>query len=160
MRRRLVVIATDPADVVRYAGGWLFDRALAGWDVRVLTDVRADTRPLRILGARPFDLESALAAPVRGPRPDAFGVSAELYATDPRVRDLVRDGLDWGVSDCRLWSEHWCGMDGEDTERHRLSAAARAFKTHALLAAAAPLSDAVPTESFRRAGALHPSPAG
>lgn len=33
---RLDVIATDVADVVRSAGGWLYDRVGAGWEVNVL----------------------------------------------------------------------------------------------------------------------------
>jgi len=31
VRYRLDVVAADVADVVRFAGGWLFDRAMAGW---------------------------------------------------------------------------------------------------------------------------------
>jgi hypothetical protein len=30
------VVAADVIDVVKFAGGWLFDRAMAGWDVTVL----------------------------------------------------------------------------------------------------------------------------
>ena len=51
MRYRLDVVAADVADVVRFAGGWLFDRAMAGWDVTVLVADHPDERPLRILGA-------------------------------------------------------------------------------------------------------------
>src|SRR6201999_4509172 len=36
LRYRLDVVAADVADVVKFAGGWLFDRAMAGWDVTVL----------------------------------------------------------------------------------------------------------------------------
>ena len=36
MRYRLDVVAGSVVDVVRFAGGWLFDRAMAGWDVSVL----------------------------------------------------------------------------------------------------------------------------
>ena len=80
MRYRLDVVAASVADVVRFAGGWLFDRAMAGWDVTVLLTDRVadhrDERPLHILGAQTLDLEDALAAisipgskPVPGPRP-------------------------------------------------------------------------------------------
>jgi hypothetical protein len=54
LRARLTVIASSLAEVVRYAGGWLFDQAMAGWDVAVLTADHADPRPLRILGARAY----------------------------------------------------------------------------------------------------------
>jgi hypothetical protein len=36
MRYRLDAVAADVVDV-KFAGGWLFDRAMAGWDVTVLT---------------------------------------------------------------------------------------------------------------------------
>jgi hypothetical protein len=159
MRWRLVVVAPDPVEAVRYAGGWLFDRALAGWDVQVLTEHRADSRPLRILGARPLDLESALTSPVRGPRPQAIAVGADRYASDARIRQLVRAALDDGVSDCRLWSGQWtsAGGEGDGAVRHRLSTAARAFKAQALAALAAPVEADGITETFRRAELLHPS---
>lgn len=53
MKYRLDVVASGVVDVVRFAGGWLFARAMAGWDGTVLlTDVsgRTDARPLQILG--------------------------------------------------------------------------------------------------------------
>lgn len=152
-----MVVAPDPVEAVRFAGGWLFDRALAGWDVHVLTEDGADSRPLRILGARPLDLESALTSPVRGPRPAAIAVAAELYESDTRIRRLVRAALDDGVSDCRLWSDRWAAVDGEGAVRHRLSTAARAFKAQALAAVAGPVDADGTTETFRQAGLLHPS---
>jgi hypothetical protein len=157
MRRRLVVVAPDPVEAVRHAGGWLVDRALAGWDVQVLTEERADTRPLRILGARPLDLEAALKASVRGPRPRAIAVGADLYRSDARIRRLVRAALNDGVSDCRLWSDQWTAIDGDGAVRHRLSTAARAFKAQALAALAAPVGADEVTETFRQAELLHPS---
>ena len=36
MRYRLDVVAANVADVVKFAGGWLVDRVMAGWDVTVL----------------------------------------------------------------------------------------------------------------------------
>ena len=61
MRYRLDVVAADVADVVKFAGGWLFDRAMAGWDVTVLVADHPDERPLQILGVQIVDLEYALA---------------------------------------------------------------------------------------------------
>jgi hypothetical protein len=52
MRYRLDVVASSVVDVVRFAGGWLFDRAMAGWDVSVLlTDLadHPDGRPVQAL---------------------------------------------------------------------------------------------------------------
>jgi hypothetical protein len=60
-RPRMTVLAESPAGAVRAAGGWLFDRALAGWEVRVLTLLPGDRRPLQILGAHPYDDPSGTA---------------------------------------------------------------------------------------------------
>jgi hypothetical protein len=157
MRPQLVVIAPDPAEVVRSAGGWLCDRAMAGWDVGVLTESHADPRPLRILGARAFDLEVALSSSVRGPHPQAIAVSAELYASDSRIRRMVCDALDDGVAECRLWVDCSAAPAEEDDEQHRPSAAARAFKAQALAALEASGEASEVTETFRRARLLHPS---
>ena len=58
MRYRLDVIAASAADAVHSAGGWLYDRAMAGWEVTVLLPQSCDSRPLRILGVGAMDLES------------------------------------------------------------------------------------------------------
>jgi hypothetical protein len=154
MRRRLVVIAPTTLDAVRFAGGWLFDQVISGWDGTVLATDHADPRPLHILGAGAGDLEWALDAPAWGQRPDAIAVDADLYGSDPRVGRLVRDALAGGVADVRMW-----GAGGGRPVQHRLSAAARAFKAQALAAAAA-ADPAGPTEAFRSGRPLQQAPAG
>jgi hypothetical protein len=152
------VIAPSAVDAVRYAGGWLFDRVMAGWDVTVCTADHADARPLRILGARAVDLESALASPLRTAKPKALAIDARLYGSDPRVRRRVHEVLDGGVSEVRIWGDE-CPADFggvSDSVQHRLSVAARAFKAHALAAAAAPTDSIDGTELFH-SGQL-PSP--
>ena len=57
LRYRLDVVAASAVDVVQSAGGWLYDRVMAGWEVTVLLPHGCDTRPLRILGVRALDLE-------------------------------------------------------------------------------------------------------
>ena len=49
-RYRLDVVASSVDDVVVSAGGWLFDRAMAGWEVNLLIAEPSDARPLQILG--------------------------------------------------------------------------------------------------------------
>ncbi|MEU6753652.1 hypothetical protein ABZ914_46130 [Spirillospora sp. NPDC046719] len=147
------------ADAVRCAGGWLFDRVAAGWDVTVLTADHADPRPLRILGARPADLQCALSSPVRGPRPRAIAVCGGLYGSDPRVRRMVARALDELV-EITLWdgtapAAEPAGPAGEGPGEgewlpHRLSVAARAFKAQAMAAACVPADAAGATEFFRR----------
>ena len=60
MRYRLDVVAPTVLDAVRFAGGWVCDRVMAGWDVTVLIGNDEDVRPLEILGAEVRDLESVL----------------------------------------------------------------------------------------------------
>ncbi|ETB36586.1 hypothetical protein O977_01065, partial [Mycobacterium avium subsp. paratuberculosis 10-5975] len=52
LRYRLDVVAASTVDVVQSAGGWLYDRAMAGWEVTVLLPHGCNTRSLRILGVR------------------------------------------------------------------------------------------------------------
>lgn len=134
-RHRLVLTAPRVGDVVRGAGGWLFDRVAAGWDVVVLTAEPGDPRPLHILGATALDLETARTLPRPGRRPEAVALSADTYGSDGRVRDWLHTALDAGLTDARIW-------DGRASEGagppipYVPSAAARAFKAQALVAAA------------------------
>jgi hypothetical protein len=151
MRYRLDVVAASVADVVRFAGGWLFDRAMAGWDVTVLVADHPDGRPLQILGARMLDLEDALASVDYRPRPQALAVAADLFGGDSRVRQGVLQALDHGVTEVTLWGESWPAelADSVGLVQHRLSMAARTFKGQALAAAAVPESSVAHTETFR-----------
>ncbi|HWE91683.1 MAG TPA: hypothetical protein VG317_19635, partial [Pseudonocardiaceae bacterium] len=45
LRYRLDVVAVSAADVVQSAGGWLYDRVMAGWEVTALLPDGCDTRP-------------------------------------------------------------------------------------------------------------------
>ena len=141
MRYRLDVVASNVIDVVRFAGGWLFDRAMAGWDVTVLVADHPDDRPLQILGARTLDLEEVLGAIDSGaetrPRPHALAAAADLFGCDSRVRQGVLQALDHGVTEVTLWGESWPSEldDSVGLVQHRLSTAAQIFKTRALAAA-------------------------
>ena len=64
-RYQLTVVAANMADVVGSAGGWLCDRARAGWDVNVLVADHQDARPLSILGATALDVDGALSDAVK-----------------------------------------------------------------------------------------------
>jgi hypothetical protein len=151
LRYRLDVVAADVVDVVRFAGGWLFDRAMAGWDVTVLIADRPDDRPLQILGVGVLDLEDALASVGTRPRPQALAAAADLFGCDSRVRQGVLQALDHGVTEVTLWGETWPAELDESVGlvQHRLSMAARTFKGQALAAAAVPQSPIDHTETFR-----------
>jgi hypothetical protein len=151
MRYRLDVVAASVVDVVRFAGGWLFDRAMAGWDVTVLLADPADDRPLHILGAQTMDLEHALASVDTRPRPQALAAAADLFGCDSQVRQGVLQALDHGVTEVTMWGQRWPAEldDSVGLVQHRLSSAAQIFKGRALAAAGASVGSIDPTETFR-----------
>ena len=151
MRYRLDVVAATVVDVVRFAGGWLFDRSMAGWDVTVLVADHPDDRPLQIIGAQVLDLEDALAAAQSRPRPQALAAAADLFGCDARVRRGVLQALDHGVTEVTLWGENWPSEldDSVGLVQHQLSVAAQIFKAQALAAAAAPHARIGHVETFR-----------
>ncbi len=152
LKKRLAVIAPNLAEVVRYAGGWLFDRVAAGWDATVLTADHADPRPLEILGGHGYDLESALAAPRAGRCLHAIAVEANLYRSDARVRRMVYRARDEDLTELMVLGDGWPDdpEGAADPLRHRLSMAARAFKAQALAAADIAADTGADVEVFRR----------
>jgi hypothetical protein len=146
---RLEVIASNVADVVASAGGWLFDRMRAGWRVNIHAADHWDVRPLRILGIGTVPFDWDLEA-MTSPQPQALAVSAEVYRDDARVRESVGTALDGGLIELSLWG------DTDELEifpnmlsmKHRLSRAARVFKSYSLVAASVPHISVDTTESF------------
>lgn len=151
MRYRLDVVAPTVLDAVRFAGGWVYDRVMAGWDVTILVAGDEDVRPLQILGARTLDLESVLESWQERPHPQTVAVAAEMFERDPRVLAHVRTALDQGATEVTLWGRLPAELDGSvDSAEHHLSAAARAFKAKALAAAeASGAVDVGSCETFR-----------
>ncbi|MDT5079798.1 MAG: hypothetical protein QOJ80_4435 [Mycobacterium sp.] len=146
---QLDVTASDVADLVRSAGGWLFDRSMAGWDVNVVVTGGCDPLPLQILGVNVESREEDddATAPARAL---ALAASADAVCADQELRAEVLLAMKRGIGDVLIWGSSWPeGIErGVDEVEHELSAAARAFKGHALVALG--LSEAVgPTEAFR-----------
>jgi hypothetical protein len=155
LRYQLDVIASTTEDVLQSAGGWLCDRARAGWDVNVLVAGRADPRPLAILGATALDLDEGFLAMVRSAsRVGALAVSADLLAADVRVREEILRVLKRGLTEVIVWGKQWPAELGRqaDPVPHRVSPAARAFKSHALIAADISTDSVSPTETLFRVG--------
>src|ERR1700761_9287773 len=94
VRYRLDVVAASPADVVCSVGGWLYDRVRAGWEVSVLLPRQRDTRPLQILGVEASDLDAQILAESSGGAARGLAVSAEMFASDNRIRQQVLKALD------------------------------------------------------------------
>lgn len=140
-RHRLDVIAGSVPDVIRSAGGWLADRALAGWDVNVFVPDADDAAPLRILGATPHRLADAPTYRADPHRPTAVAVSADM-------QEHLADEIARGVTEVTVWGRE---VPPDVAERlqsveHVPSGAARAFKRHAMHAAA--LDDSPAPEVF------------
>ena len=137
LRPRLTAVGPSAADVVRRAGGWLFDQAMAGWDVTVITTDHADPRPLRILGARGRDVEILHALRTAGACLQSVAVRGDLYESDPLVREMVLMAATAGRAEIRLWGEGWAPDTADVAGQprlvaHQLSLAAQAFKARAL----------------------------
>lgn len=147
---RVDVVAAGTGDVVGLIGGWVYDRAAAGWDVTVLAPQHTDTCPLQILGARVGDLAAVLAAPGSASGRHGLAVSRQMFAADARVREMVLTALACRKTEVTLIDDGWPLAIGRRTTAvlHVLSAAARAFKSHAL-AAAGLCSTVEPTETLR-----------
>lgn len=134
MSHQLDVVTAGVAEAVRRAGGLMFDRALAGWKVRVVTDDMAHRRALRILGADaepPAHLADAQSRPDRVAR--TLLLPVDQFTGDPR--SLMAGSMKTEpAAELLLWGRH---VDGELTGllhpvRYGISSAARRFKEEAL----------------------------
>lgn len=152
LRPRVAAVTRDPAEAVLFAGGWLFDRAMAGWDVNVLTLDDGNLGPLGILGARVHDLGPALESSlVLGQCLHAIAVPGNLYWSDKGVQRLAHSALQDTPGELLLWGSaadlhshpglHLQAGHVMVSVRHRLSFAARAFKAQALAAARIPAAE-------------------
>jgi hypothetical protein len=148
LRYRLDVVAASAADVVQSAGGWLYDRVMAGWEVTVLLPHSCDTRPLRILGVQALDSEAQPA--LAGSTSQSLAVSAEAFTADARVREKVLESLGDRLTEVALWGDGWPLAVNRAMTRaqHVLSAAARRFKGCALAAAEIGCESVGPTETL------------
>jgi hypothetical protein len=125
----LHVVATSVVDVVTSIGGLIFDRAMAGWDVTVAVGTDFDDRPIRILGARVANLAAGSPA-----RPHVLAVATDVFVTNEHLRRLVLAARKGNATDVFLWGRrHPPNMNGRFAPvRHRPSAAAQVFKSHAM----------------------------
>lgn len=139
-RYQFQVFATCVADAVMSIGGLIFDRAMAGWDVSVVVDEHdVDDRPIRILGAKVAYLPSRPQRAAALPAPQMLAVAADVIVRSDAVRRRVlAAGNDAGTG-VLLWGrDHPPSLNCKYVPvRHRPSAAARVFKSHALAAGGA-----------------------
>jgi hypothetical protein len=145
LRYRLDVVAASAGDAVHAAGGRMYDRVTAGWEVTAVLPRGCDTRPLRILGVKTVDLDSGFTRPLS----QGLAVSAEVFSADERVRATVLKALDHRLTEVALWGDGWSLPNRRMTRvQHILSAAARVFKGYALAAAGIGCGAVDPTETL------------
>jgi hypothetical protein len=159
-RYQLTVVAASIVDLVGSAGGWMCDKARAGWDVRVVLTDDLETRPLAILGASPLDVDAEPSEVMKMvSHGGALALSAGVLA-DERIRAGVLSILKRGMTEVTVWGQDWPTEFSRkaDPVEYRLSSAARAFKAHALGAATVSKIPVAGTETLLRlgAGALRP----
>lgn len=149
-RYQLDVIGVHVADVVESAGGWLFDRVMAGWEVRVAVADTGELAALHILGVQPVALSAVFAS---GPAPTALAVAGAVCGDDDRVRDALAASVRSARTEVTIWGDVWLPSVGRPgaAVRHELSAAARVFKAQAAFAAGRDPAVA-PFEVFRSYG--------
>jgi hypothetical protein len=85
-------------------------------------------------------------------------VAADVFNANKRIRQSVVVALERGLTEVTLWGDT---LPPELHRRvgeveHRLSAAARAFKSHALSAAKLPPASIADTERFRSGSRWYP----
>jgi len=146
-RYELDVIGADVGDVIACAGGWLFDRVMAGWDVTVAVPHHLDTAPLRILGVRTVVLDALADG---RPATRALAVAGPMCNADDLVRTVVGAALGSARTEVTLWGDAWIPTLGSRgaAVRHELSSAARVFKAQAVSAAGADAAPVAPFEAF------------
>ena len=134
----MVALGERAEQIVTLAGGLIFDRAAAGWDVGVYLEDECDQRPLRVLGATHLPrLNGKPRLSDCGPEwPDVVVVAASLYARDRSVRryiSAVRSGNRQAQIAFYGGDAGATGALGQAGDvDHHLSAAAQAFKGRAL----------------------------
>ncbi|WP_319458336.1 hypothetical protein [Mycobacterium sp. RTGN4] len=137
--------------VVALAGGFLFDRAVGGWEVIVNVADLIDVRPLQILGVTTTcDLESVLTSDSMRPVPQMLAVDPGLFGSDARVRDDVLRSFKRRETEVAfLGSTRPDGLGRSvAAAQYQLSSAARAFKAQALRPTSTVRTTVAPTEVF------------
>lgn len=131
---QLDVVGAHVADVVDSAGGWLFDRVMAGWNVRVAVSAPGDLAALQILGVQTVSLASVFGAT---PAPAALAVAGSICSADGRISEALAASVRSARTEVTVWGDLWVPSVGRpgDEVCHELSSAARVFKAQAAFAA-------------------------
>lgn len=139
-RYRLHVAVSDVGDLVTSAGGWLCDRIEAGWDVNVAVGEPRDLRPLQILGVTAVVADQGFESLSDQGEVTEIAFAATAFEHDELLRRQVLKVLDQGATEVSIWGTTIPSrLEGRVHRlQHRLSVVSRAFKEHAVAAAAIP----------------------
>jgi hypothetical protein len=143
-RYQFRVVAANITDAVMSIGGLIFDRAMAGWDVSVVVDGGSDRviddRPIRILGGRVA--KRSLDRVGLPARPYMLAVATDVMVKNEAVRRQVLAAGNDKAAEVLLWGRrHPADVNCRVVAaRHRPSAAAHVFKSQALAAGGALVS--------------------
>lgn len=137
-RYRLDVLAPSVLGAVQSVGGWLFDHAMAGWEVTVLLIDREDSLPLKILGAEVLEPGAPMTSWLRRGAAHQLALAGDLLDRDDiGLAQSFTSALRQGLAQVAVWGGHlpaqWA--TGLYEVRYEMSVAARAFKAQALAAA-------------------------
>jgi hypothetical protein len=142
----MCVLTSNVADAVQNVAGLIVERVLLGWHVSVAVDSPSEMRPLNIVGAQPQDFRE-ISELEKSSSVGSLVVSADLIRKRSDTRHLVRSAICEGETELLIWgAASAAGLRVPFTSKgHALSAAARAFKSQALVAIGQdPLSAASP----------------
>lgn len=155
LQYELNVAGSGVGDLVSGVGGWLFDRAMAGWNVRVALTEPGEDAALRILGVKTVEVKGLWQSMAGGPEHVAMTlIATDRFDADDDVRLRGLTALRAGASTLAFWGAGGPGQLGRQVHRaqYRMSAAARAFKAHALTAAGRAAEPVDPVETIFRCG--------
>lgn len=131
IRPRMEVFAETVAGIVTSVGGWLSDRALAGWDIHVYLPGGQDFRPLDILGIASVREELNAWSPHRTVRSASIAISDEVLRHRPGFAAAVDRLIARRSADVTVW-----GDDGRPPELERSAWRLRPLEYHPSGAAA------------------------
>ncbi|MGV9800722.1 hypothetical protein ACWDTP_22000 [Mycobacterium sp. NPDC003449] len=161
LRYELNVAGSGAVDLVSGIGGWLFDQRMAGWHIGIclggtVRDDRGAERALRILGAKTVELHGLWTSMADAPEAVVLTViETGRFQTDDDVRLRGLTALREGAGEIAFWGAGGPGpMVAARPVHYRLSAAARAFKAHALAALDADPASAGWAETVYRCGGV------
>jgi len=116
------------------------DRTLAGWDVSVALSAPHDLRPLQILGVTTLVTHQRFESINDSGATTSIAITPSVFENNDHIRRVVLQALDQPDIEVTFWGPSIPSHLHVQLARrqYRLSGAARAFKAHALAAAAVP----------------------